>query len=99
MKSQHHYYQKRKNVGKFVKPGKYYCYRKTKEYIEEINIFDTSFHFPGYNSNVNYYLLFIFLIIAVVRYTNLFTIFFNKLEIKPCGLGSRIQDVEADLIY
>ena len=23
----------------------------------------------------------------------------SKLEIKPCGLGSRIQDMEADLIY
>ena len=22
-----------------------------------------------------------------------------KLEIKPCGLGSRIRDMEADLIY
>ena len=25
--------------------------------------------------------------------------FFNILEIKPCGLGSSIPDVEADLIY
>ena len=24
---------------------------------------------------------------------------YNILEIKPCGLGSRIRDVEADLIY
>ena len=24
---------------------------------------------------------------------------YNELEIKPCGLGSRIQDMEADLFY
>ena len=24
---------------------------------------------------------------------------YSELEIKPCGLGSRIRDMEADLIY
>ena len=28
-----------------------------------------------------------------------FKYLFTELEIKPCGLGSRIRDMEADLIY